>query len=298
MPVTTTAAAADPDAAAPRARGGTTPRSSSRARGRPTSSHRAAAGRELAEVWAVGPATQARTRDRAASRRTTRTARLDGGELARRLVAARARRVAACSCRAPRRAGPRRSTILRAARRRGRRRRSRTAPSPVAAGDPQLARGTRAARDRPRRGVCACSHPRRSRALAALVGPLARDRARTFAAIGDTTAAALRAAGVAEVAVAAHPDAGGNSASGRGGVSTEVMQLPRLPAAPDATDRERCAAWCARPGSRSTTSSIRCSSCRARASRSRSARCPASSTTRSTRRSMPPRARSTSASRA
>ncbi len=162
---------------------------------------RAAAGRELPEVWAVGPAT----------RRALGIAKIaahhpdganDGAELARRLVAARA--LAGRRVLVPRAEEGRTDAveILRAA---GADVVDVIAYRTVAvdAGEPQLVRG-RELLESGRAAVCALFAPSQVTALAALIGPLAAI-ATHYGAIGDTTAAALRAAGVAEVAVAATP---------------------------------------------------------------------------------------------
>lgn len=77
----------------------------------------------------------------------------------------------------------------------------RTVPSPV--DDPALARGRELLLGG-RANICVVFAPSQVTALAALVGPLA-ERHTQFAAIGDTTAAVLREAGVATVAVATVP---------------------------------------------------------------------------------------------
>ena len=77
----------------------------------------------------------------------------------------------------------------------------RTVPSPV--DDPALARGRELLLGG-RANICVVFAPSQVTALVALVGPLA-ERHTQFAAIGDTTAAVLREAGVATVAVATVP---------------------------------------------------------------------------------------------
>ncbi|MDB4961799.1 MAG: uroporphyrin-III C-methyltransferase [Myxococcales bacterium] len=77
----------------------------------------------------------------------------------------------------------------------------RTVPSP--ADDPALARG-RELLLAGQAAVCVVFAPSQVTALTALIGPLG-GRATLFAAIGDTTAAVLREAGVANVVVASAP---------------------------------------------------------------------------------------------
>jgi len=75
------------------------------------------------------------------------------------------------------------------------------------AGDPALAEG-RAALAAGDAAICVVFAPSQVAALAALVGPAALT-ALPFAAIGETTAAALRAAGAGAVAVARTPTPAG-----------------------------------------------------------------------------------------
>ena len=161
---------------------------------------RAAAGRELPEVWAVGPATR-RALDIAKLPAHHPPGVRDGAELARRLVAERA--VAGRRVLVPRAEEGRVEAldILRAA---GAEVVDVVAyrTVPVAASDPEVARGAELLRGGA--AVCAVFAPSQVDALAAIVGPLGRLAAR-FCAIGETTAAAVRAAGVAEVAVAGAP---------------------------------------------------------------------------------------------
>lgn len=74
---------------------------------------------------------------------------------------------------------------------------------PRAADDPAIARGLAALRAGDAE-ICAVFAPSQVAALAALLGPL-NDVATQFCAIGETTAAALHAAGVSRVAVASTP---------------------------------------------------------------------------------------------
>lgn len=74
---------------------------------------------------------------------------------------------------------------------------------PRAADDPAIARGLAVLRAGEAE-ICAVFAPSQVAALVALVGPLAKIATR-FCAIGETTAAALRAAGVRSVAVASTP---------------------------------------------------------------------------------------------
>ena len=220
----------------------------------------------------------------AACRRACATAPSSRGAL----VASARLRASACSCRAPRRAAPRRSRscVPRAPRsidvdrvshgaRAGRRSRARARP--------RAARGGEAA-------VCCVFAPSQVAALAQLVGrspplrdPVLRDRR-------DHGGGAARGRASRDVAVAAAPTPEGMAQAVRS-VYPAGHELPRLPAAPDAAHREPPPDGPRDAAGAPTTSSIRCSSCRAPASRSRSARCRASSTTRSTRRSTPRAAR-------
>ena len=162
---------------------------------------RAAAGRELPEVWAVGPAT----------RRALEIAKLpaqhpegvrDGAELARTLAAnreLRGRRVLVPRAEEGRVEG---LAILRAA---GAEVVDIVAYRTVAVapGDPGVARGAELLAGGGA-AVCAVFAPSQVAALAGVVGPLPALSTR-FCAIGETTAAAVRAAGVASVAVAPAP---------------------------------------------------------------------------------------------
>jgi len=155
-------------------------------------------GAALAEVWAVGPAT-ARALAEAGIAAVVPPAVRDGATLARALVAARA--VAGRRVLVPRAEDGRDDAIavLRAA---GADVDAITAYRTVAvAGDaPELAHGLAVLRDA---AVCAVFAPSQVTALDALV-PIRAITAR-LVAIGQTTAAALREAGAAAVAVAAAP---------------------------------------------------------------------------------------------
>ena len=76
--------------------------------------------------------------------------------------------------------------------------------SPVPPNDPSVVEGGQLLSHRAAEVVCAVFAPSQVDALAAIVGPLADIHA-TFVAIGETTAAALRARGVSSVAVAPTP---------------------------------------------------------------------------------------------
>lgn len=202
MPVTHTAPPADPDAlrqalaaadhaaiviASPRA---ATALAAARAAARP-----------LPEVWAVGPATRRALEEAGLAAQLPAEVR-DGASLAHALVTARSlagRRVLVPRAEDGR---PDAIEILRAA--------GAIVDDviayrtvPTRADDPALARG-RALVAHGQAAVCAVFAPSQVAALAALVGPLGSVRTR-FAAIGETTGAALRAAGVADVAVAGAP---------------------------------------------------------------------------------------------
>jgi len=162
---------------------------------------RAAADRTLPPVWAVGPAT----------RRALEIAKLpahhpadvrDGVELARAWLAstdARGKRVLVP------RAEEGRTEPLAILRDAGAYVTDVIAYRTIAtaADDPALARGAQllVAGDA---AICAVFAPSQVAALATVLGPLAAIATR-FCAIGETTAAALRAAGIAEVAVASVP---------------------------------------------------------------------------------------------
>ncbi len=200
MPVTKTAAAADPEAL----RRALEADYAAIIVASPRAAHelgRAAAGRELPDVWAVGPATL-RALEIAKIAAQHPDGAHDGGELARRLVAARS--LAGRRVLVPRAEEGRTDAadILRAA---GAEVVDVVAYRTVAvdAGEPQLVRG-RELLETGRAAVCALFAPSQVTALAALVGPLAAI-ATHYAAIGDTTAAALRVAGVSQVAIAATP---------------------------------------------------------------------------------------------
>jgi uroporphyrinogen-III synthase len=78
---------------------------------------------------------------------------------------------------------------------------------PTAADDPAVVRGAELLR-RGEATVCAMFAPSQVTALAAIVGPL-DVVATAFCAIGETTAAALRAAGAGRVAIAPSPTPAG-----------------------------------------------------------------------------------------
>lgn len=154
----------------------------------------------LPEVWAVGPATARALADAGIAAQLPATAK-DGASLAKALVAARA--LAGRRVLVPRAEDGRDDAIaiLAAA---GAEVDAVTAYRTIAApaDDPALERGLAVLR-RGEAAVCALFAPSQVAALAGLVE--LRAIATRFAAIGDTTAAALRAAGVAEVAVAGTP---------------------------------------------------------------------------------------------
>jgi uroporphyrinogen-III synthase len=161
----------------------------------------AAGGHRLPEVWAVGPAT----------RRALAVANIeacqpegvdDSAGLARALAAAvelRGRRVLVPRAEDGRTEG---IDVLRAA---GAEVVDVIVYRTIAVGadDPAVARGAELLRGG-HAAVCAVFAPSQVTALAAIVGPLAALRSR-FVAIGDTTAAAARACGVVQVAVAPEP---------------------------------------------------------------------------------------------
>jgi uroporphyrinogen-III synthase len=157
------------------------------------------AGTPRAPVWAVGPATQ-RALAIAKIAATHPEGVRDAGELARKLVAAGIRgRVLV-----PRAEEGRTEAIeiLRAA---GAEVVDVIAYRTVAVppDDPNVARGAELLRVG-QAAVCAVFAPSQVTALVAIVGSL-REILTKYAAIGETTAAALRAAGVTEVAVAPAP---------------------------------------------------------------------------------------------
>ncbi|HUJ59124.1 MAG TPA: uroporphyrinogen-III synthase [Kofleriaceae bacterium] len=166
---------------------------------------RAAAGRALPEVWAVGPATLRALAIAKIAARHPDGAR-DGAELARRLVASRPLRGQRVLVPRAEEGRVEALELLRAA--------GadvvdvvayRTLPVPP--GDPALARGAELLAAG-RAAVCAVFAPSQVAALAAVTGPLG-ELATAFCAIGETTAAAVRAAGVARVAVAPEPTPAG-----------------------------------------------------------------------------------------
>jgi uroporphyrinogen-III synthase len=201
MPVTTHAPAPDPHALA-RALDGA--EYAAIVVASPRAAHelaRAAAGRALPEVWAVGPATRRALEIARIAARHSEGVR-DGVELVRRLVAERAlrgRRVLVPRAEEGRTEG---LAILRAA----------GADVvdviayrtvAVAAGEPGIARGAELLRAGGA-AVCAVFAPSQVAALAAIVGDLGAIATR-WCAIGETTAEAVRAAGAAAVAVAPAP---------------------------------------------------------------------------------------------
>jgi uroporphyrinogen-III synthase len=159
----------------------------------------------LPEVWAVGPAT-ARVLEEAGVRAVVPAGVRDGASLARALWAARD--IAGRRVLMPRAEDGREDAIaiLRAA---GAEIEDVIAYRTVAraAWDPALAEG-RAALAEGRVAICVVLAPSQVAALAALVGPGVVG-ALQFAAIGETTAAALRAAGAAGVVVAETPTPAG-----------------------------------------------------------------------------------------
>ena len=203
MPVTCTAPAGDPEELARAvARGGHAAIvvASARAAMALEAARRGAAGAELAEVWAVGPATARALAAAGIAARMPDGVR-DAAGLAQALLAERA--LAGHRVLVPRAEGGRDEAIaaLRAA--------SAEVEAVVAyrtvavsADDPALAAGLAALRGGAV-GVCAVFAPSQVAALDAVFG--IRRIAAPFAAIGETTAAALRAAGAAAVAVAEAP---------------------------------------------------------------------------------------------
>jgi len=201
MPVTKHAPAADPQALGRALEEG---RYAAVVVASPRAAHelaRAAAARELPEVWAVGPATR-RALEIARIRARLPDGARDAAELARRLVAERplaGRRVLVPRAEEGRTEG---LAILRAA---GAVVVDVIAYRTVAVGadDPDIARGAELLRAG-HAAVCAVFAPSQVAALAAIAGPLGALATR-FCAIGETTGEALRAAGVVEVAVAPEP---------------------------------------------------------------------------------------------
>ncbi|TMQ07175.1 MAG: uroporphyrinogen-III synthase [Deltaproteobacteria bacterium] len=199
MPVTATAPAGDPaELAGALARGGYAAIVVASARAAAALAA-ARGGAALPEVWAVGPAT-ARALAAAGIAARVPPAVGDAAALARALLAERS--LAGCRVLVPRAEGGRDEAIalLRDAR-------AvvdaivayRTVPA--AAADPALARGLAVLRGGA--AVCAVFAPSQVAALDGLVG--IRRISAPFAAIGETTATALRAAGAAVVAVADRP---------------------------------------------------------------------------------------------
>jgi uroporphyrinogen-III synthase len=162
---------------------------------------RAAGSHALAEVWAVGPATR-RALDIAKIHAHHPDGARDSADLARALVATRelrGHRVLVPRAEEGRTEG---LEILRAA--------GAVVVDviayrtvAVAASDPAVAQGAGLLRAG-NAAICAVFAPSQVTALAAIVGPLAALHTR-FCAIGETTAAAVREAGIAEVAVASAP---------------------------------------------------------------------------------------------
>jgi uroporphyrinogen-III synthase len=210
MPVTRTIPPDDPDALARAVASGFTAVVVTSARGAEALA-RAAAGRPLPEVWAVGEET----------RRVLATSGIaahhpdgvrDGDELVRALLASRAMR--GCRVLVPRAAEGRvePAALLRAA---GVEVVDVVAYQTVAAAasDRAVVRGVQllVTRGAP---VCAVFAPSQVAALAEIVGELAAiDTA--FCAIGETTAVALRAAAVARLAVAPEPTPAGMAHAAR-----------------------------------------------------------------------------------
>lgn len=202
MPVTRTAPPADPGALARAlARGGHAAIVCASARAAAALAE-ARGGAALPEVWAVGPAT-ARALEAAGIRAIVPEGVRDGASLARAIVAAR--EVAGARVLVPRAEDGREEAIahLRAA---GAELEEVVAYRTIAApaGDPALAEGL-ALLASGGAAICVVLAPSQVAALAALVplAPLA------FAAIGETTAAALRAAGAAVIEVADTPTPAG-----------------------------------------------------------------------------------------
>lgn len=157
--------------------------------------------RQLPEVWAVGPATK-RALLAAGIRAQLPPNAHDGASLAQAMV--NARDLAGRRVLVPRAEDGRDDAIavLRAA---GAEIVDIVAyrTVPTAADDPSIADGRKLLLQS-RAAVCAVFAPSQVAALGAVVGPLARLRV-AFAAIGDTTGAVLREAGVANVSVATTP---------------------------------------------------------------------------------------------
>ena len=162
---------------------------------------KAAAGRELPEVWAVGPATRRALEILKVTAHHPDGVR-DGADLARKLIASRpmhGRRVLVP------RAEEGRVEAMELLRTAGAEVVDVIAyrTIPVDALDPAVQLGA-ATLAHGRADICAVFAPSQVHALENIVGPLAQIHTR-FCAIGETTAQALRETGVAEVAVAATP---------------------------------------------------------------------------------------------
>lgn len=203
MPVTRAAPPADPEALARAlARGGHAAIVCASARAAAALVEAAGEGAALPEVWVVGPAT-ARVLEAARIRAIVPDGVRDGASLARALTAAR--EIAGARVLVPRAEEGREEAIahLRAA---GAAIDDVVAYRTVAApaGDPALAEG-RALLASGEAAICVVLAPSQVAALAALVAlpPL------SFAAIGETTAAVLRAAGATRIAVADTPTPAG-----------------------------------------------------------------------------------------
>jgi uroporphyrinogen-III synthase len=160
----------------------------------------ARAGVPSGQVWAVGPATQ-RTLAEAGITAIVPDGVRDGGDLARALaphVSGKRVLVPRAEDGRPelrdelRRAGAEVIDVIA----------YRTLP--VDANDPSVLEGGKLLFHSPFEVVCVVFAPSQAQALASIVGPLADIHA-TFVAIGETTAAALRAHGVTSVAVAPTP---------------------------------------------------------------------------------------------
>jgi uroporphyrinogen-III synthase len=160
-----------------------------------------AADGELPEIWAVGPAT-ARALAIAGLRAHHPAGVRDSAELAQRLVASRPVRGARVLVPRAEEGRTEGLAILREA---GAEVVDVVAyrTVPTEPGDPALARGAELLRGGGG-AICAVFAPSQVVALAGIVGPLA-ELAAAFCAIGETTAAALRAAGIAAPSVADVP---------------------------------------------------------------------------------------------
>ncbi len=162
---------------------------------------KAAAGRELPEVWAVGPATRRALEILKIAAHHPDGVR-DGADLARRLIASRP--MAGRRVRVPR-AEEGRVEAMELLRTAGAEVVDVIAYRTIAVdrGDPGVREGADVLREG-HAAVCAVFAPSQVAALGAIVGPLAQIHSK-FCAIGETTAQAVRDAGVADVAVAATP---------------------------------------------------------------------------------------------